>query len=184
MVVSGVRGDNSTAWKEASSLLWDKTMKDELCLREAYEEARFSEDPRTHNGAILVVSDVIIARGSNRLPPKIENRPARLVSPAKYQWLIHAEQSAIGAAAFAGFSTRGATLFCPWAACSSCAKLIIAAGVKTVVVHDSLMRLTPPRWQEEVEIGQEMLTEAGVEIILYKGLLSTKILFDGQLIYV
>jgi Deoxycytidylate deaminase len=46
---------------------------------------------------------------------------------------IHAEQNAIIQAAYLGISTRGATLFSTANPCSSCAKMIVNAGIIRLV---------------------------------------------------
>lgn len=45
----------------------------------------------------------------------------------------HAEQNAICQAAKIGVSINGATLYCKMTPCSTCAKMIINAGIKSVV---------------------------------------------------
>jgi len=45
---------------------------------------------------------------------------------------LHAEQNAIAFAARNGINTEGSILFTSVSPCASCAKLIIAAGIKTV----------------------------------------------------
>ena len=47
---------------------------------------------------------------------------------------IHAEQNAIAQAARLGVSIDGATLYCHMTPCYTCAKLLINAGIKKVVV--------------------------------------------------
>ncbi|MES3006131.1 MAG: cytidine/deoxycytidylate deaminase family protein [Patescibacteria group bacterium] len=46
---------------------------------------------------------------------------------------IHAEQNALIQAARVGVSLEGATLYCTMTPCYTCAKLIVNAGIKTVV---------------------------------------------------
>lgn len=48
----------------------------------------------------------------------------------------HAEANAIGNAARAGRSCDGATLYCTTYPCAECAKLIVAAGIVSVVYRD------------------------------------------------
>jgi len=50
-------------------------------------------------------------------------------------YATHAEQAAIASAAFAGRPTRGCTMFVTHRPCSSCMKLIIAAGIKEVYFY-------------------------------------------------
>ena len=43
---------------------------------------------------------------------------------------VHAEQNAIGYAARNGINTEGCTIYCTMTPCISCAKLVVAAGIK------------------------------------------------------
>jgi dCMP deaminase len=67
---------------------------------------------------------------------------------------IHAEQNAIVQAAAFGVSIRDATLYCTHFPCVLCAKLIINAGVKRLVVADTY----PDR------LSRAMLKEAGIDL--------------------
>lgn len=68
---------------------------------------------------------------------------------------IHAEQNAIIQAATSGTSISGATLYCTTFPCVLCAKMLINSGVRTIYVNDSYPD----------ELSQQMLDEAGVEMI-------------------
>ncbi len=68
---------------------------------------------------------------------------------------IHAEQNAIIQAATSGTSIWGATLYCTTFPCVLCAKMLINSGVRKIYVNDSY----PDK------LSQEMLDEAGVEVI-------------------
>jgi len=68
---------------------------------------------------------------------------------------IHAEQNAIIQAATSGTSISGATLYCTTFPCVLCAKMLINSGVRTIYVNDSYPD----------ELSQQMLDEAGVEVI-------------------
>jgi hypothetical protein len=75
--------------------------------------------------------------------------------------------AAILDAASAGEYVERATLVCPWAACSNCAKHIAAAGISRVV---RLGTPTPPldanrRWFNDTALGDEILREARVEVL-------------------
>ena len=137
---------------------------DREMLKAAYMIAfELSDDPDTKNGAVVVSADgVIIGRGANRFPRSVQKRPDRLKRPNKYNYMIHAEQDAISNAARQGHATLGATLYCPWAACTSCAQLLIQAGIVRVVVHKQMHDRTPPRWQSLIAHAVEMFEEAGV----------------------
>lgn len=148
----------------------------------AAQNARIqSDDPHTQNGAIIVVGDTIYARGSNFFPYRIEGSEERKQSPLKYSYLLHAEQAAIADAARNGFSTLDSTMYVLWACCSTCAKLIINAGIMKVVTSAKLYTLTPARWQDEVNLGLALLQEAGVQVERIADI-GVETLFDGSLI--
>ncbi|KKP67601.1 MAG: hypothetical protein UR68_C0008G0004 [Candidatus Roizmanbacteria bacterium GW2011_GWA2_35_19] len=67
---------------------------------------------------------------------------------------IHAEQNSIIQAAYLGLATKGATLFSTTNPCSSCAKMLINAGIKRVVC----------RMEHHDKAGIELLKKAGVKV--------------------
>jgi len=143
-------------------------------LRMAYEVADdFATDPSTQNGAILVDSDGHpFSEGANHFPNGVEEKTDRWERPGKYLFVEHAERNVIYAAARAGFKTDKATMYCPWAACTDCARAIIQAGIKEVITHhkpvpDSGERFgmpVHPKWSESINVALLMLEEAGVNI--------------------
>jgi deoxycytidylate deaminase len=74
-------------------------------------------------------------------------------------------------------------MVCPWAACCDCARSIICAGIKTLVVHKERMDMTPEHWRADVDDALNMLSEAAVEIIHFEGPVrgALPILADGKL---
>jgi deoxycytidylate deaminase len=153
-------------------------------LRKAYEEATNSPDPSTQNGAL--VADVarngthtsswhqILGHDHNRLPKGIPNTPEIWNDRAlKYKYVHHAERTTLD-------TTRrvqrlsdldGYILVCPWAACTDCAKEVIAAGITALVIHKQAHDRTPPDsvWFEDIIIAHQMFRDAKVEIIIYDG---------------
>ena len=146
-------------------------------LREACNIAALSStDPHTQNGAILIAKNGARVAAANQLPP-IELRPERMIRPAKYTYIEHAERHVIYRAAREGVATQGATLYCPWFACADCARAIILAGIAEVVglAH-------PPAhgiWKETCERGDEMMREAGVVYRRLEEQLGVLVLRDG-----
>ena len=67
---------------------------------------------------------------------------------------IHAEQNAICQAAKRGVSIEGATVYCRMSPCATCAKLLIACGIKRVVAE----------FRYQVSEGEELLRQAGIQI--------------------
>ena len=105
-------------------------------LRKAYNYASIvSSDLNTQNGAIIVNNGEIISMGANSIPLNVKIDDNRLKRPDKYNYIEHAERNAIYNAAKQGKSTYGATMYCPWFACTDCARAIIQSGIKKVVGH-------------------------------------------------
>ncbi len=102
---------------------------------------------RRQVGAVLVKDFRIIATGYNGTPYGIKNcsdggcqrcllrHQGKLESGEKEESCIclHAEQNAIIQAAYLGVSTKGATLYSTTNPCSTCAKMLINAGVVRIV---------------------------------------------------
>lgn len=153
---------------------------DAIFLREACKiAATESGDPHTQNGAILRAKNGAVVSAANQLPPIITTEE-RLVRPAKYLYMEHAERNAIYSAARHGIATKDATLYCPWFACADCARAIILAGVTKVIGHAKPRDLTPERWRKSIASADEMLNEAGVEMVFLNDALGVRFLFDGQ----
>ena len=144
-------------------------------LRLAYMHGNAtSPDPSTKNGAVLVSKKhKIIAYATNRFPTGIAEIESRLDNrPIKYRMVVHAEHGAILNAARNGKSTNETILYCPFYACSECAKSIIQAGIQRVIGHAQIMAIgaTHNTWIQSIKYGWEMMQEAGVECVLFNGI--------------
>jgi dCMP deaminase len=158
---------------------------DSLLLKDAYLHAqKISPDPSTKNGAVLVGKHgQPIAYGVNRFPTGVAETESRLTDKdTKYRFVVHAENGAIFSAAKHGNKADGSTLYCPFYACSECAKAIINGGVKRVVGHVQLMALASGHrtWVESIVFGWDRLHEAGVQCDLYDGIIGVTTRFNGQ----
>lgn len=157
---------------------------DRLLLCEAYEVARGSPDPSTQNGAVLATAAGFKVYGLNSFPLGVSRDPERLERPLKYQYVEHAERSALYNAARCGATTYGATMYCPWYACTDCARGIIAAGVRRIVGHLLPEHQEHPRWHDSIKLALEMLAEAGVYYEWVEGKLGcSPIKMDGKMVY-
>jgi dCMP deaminase len=67
---------------------------------------------------------------------------------------LHAEQNAIIQAAYLGQSIDGGTLYCTTQPCVICAKMLINAGIKRIVIKEGYPD----------ELAREMLEEAGLKV--------------------
>ena len=153
-------------------------------LRQACEYAsRNSDDPRTKVGAVLVTPHARVF-GANTFPQGVYRDPERLKPATKYRFVEHAERAAIFKAASQGVSTAGARLFCPWFACTDCARAVIAAGISEVVGLAVLRNETPERWEADIRLAERMLSEAGVSTRLIADKINARVRFDDRYIYV
>jgi dCMP deaminase len=149
-------------------------------LREACRyAAENSGDDRTQNAAVIVVGRRTVY-AANAFPPGVRQDGVRTGPPFKYQFVEHAERAAIYKAAASGVATAGATMYCPWFACTDCARAIILAGIKEVVGLASVYNATPPRWSENIFLASTMLSEAGVAQRWMAGVVGVTIKFDGR----
>jgi dCMP deaminase len=122
--------------------------------------SRWSKDPSTQVGAVIVdPRRRVVSVGYNGLPQGVEDSDDRLNDrELKYKLIQHAERNAI---LFARGSVEGCTLYThPFLPCASCAGMLIQAGIAAVVSYAVDER---HRWRADIELGKQLLDEAGVE---------------------
>jgi dCMP deaminase len=161
---------------------------DELFMRFVFEVATKSKDPRTKNGAVVVRDNRPILWGFNGLPKRVQDRPERMQRVIKNKWMTHAEVNCTYQAADMGISARDGTMFTGGIPCSHCAMGVIQSGIKEVVVHAPWMeyelefaknKLTRESWYADLELAQEMLSEANIHIRKFTGILGIAGYLDG-----
>lgn len=140
---------------------WDKRF-----MNVAKEISTWSKDPSTKIGAIIVNDERrILATGYNGFPKGIEDTDERLYNKEqKYTHVIHAEMNALMNALYNGVSVKDSTLYV-WGlpVCSECAKNVIQAGIKRVVIPD--YEVIDLRWEKVwLTKSQPMFEEAGLQI--------------------
>ena len=116
---------------------------------------------RLHAGAVLVKDKRIVSTGYNGSPPGLPHCDdvGHLLEQGHCVRTIHAEHNALlQAAVIGGASTKDTTLYALYSPCIHCAKYIVAAGVKRVVVGKIYRN-------EEVK---KYLEQAGVVFATYK----------------
>ncbi len=123
---------------------------------------------RRQVGAVIVRDRQILSTGYNGAPTgiahcdKVGCLREKLKVPAgeRHELCrgIHAEQNAIIQAAVHGVSIDRSTMYCTNEPCSVCSKMIINAGIKTVVV----IAHYPDK------LAREILEEAKVEVKVHK----------------
>ena len=121
-------------------------------------------------GAIIVKDKRILSTGYNGAPTGIRHclevgclRESLQVPSGERHELcrgIHAEQNAIIQAAYHGVSVKDALLYCTNQPCAICAKMIINAGIKKIYYQSGYTDA----------LAQEMLTEAGIDLIKHDDL--------------
>jgi dCMP deaminase len=137
---------------------------DEYFLRIAAEVAGRSTCLRRHVGAILVLDRYILATGYNGPPSGIAHcdevgclRDQLNVPAGERHELcrgLHAEQNAVLQAAKHGTRIDGATVYATHHPCSLCAKMLINAGVKRIVIREDYPD----------QLGKDLLRQAGIPI--------------------
>ena len=143
-------------------------MTDANYLRRCYEFAALtSDDPDTQNGALLVMpgKESPLASGCNGAVEGVKAAGIKLVRPQKYDYIIHAEQDVIATAACFGIKTEGATMYCPWAPCVDCAKLVIQAGIVRLVADSQMHAKRPSRWKDSSDRAVRWPEFAGGECV-------------------
>ena len=148
---NGGREKRRPDWDEYFMEMAEVARKRSTCLRRSV-------------GAIIVKDHRILATGYNGVPSGIEHceirgclRDQMHVPSGQWHELcrgIHAEQNAIVQAAYLGVSIAGATLYCTNQPCILCAKMIINAGIRRIVIKEGYPD----------EFAGQMLKEAGLKI--------------------
>ena len=137
---------------------------DEYFLRIATEVAGRSTCLRRHVGAILVLDRYILATGYNGPPSGIAHcdevgclRDQMNVPAGERHELcggLHAEQNAVLQAAKHGTRIDGATVYATHHPCSLCAKMLINAGARRIVIREDYPD----------QLGKDLLRQAGIPI--------------------
>jgi dCMP deaminase len=119
-------------------------------------------------GAVLIRDKKILATGYNGAPSNIKHcektgclrEKLRIPSGERHELCrgLHAEQNAILQAALHGVTVKDATLYSTTQPCIICAKMLINAGIKEIVIAGHY----PDK------MSREILKEAGVKIRIHK----------------
>jgi dCMP deaminase len=126
-----------------------------------------SKDPNTQIGCVIAgPAHEIRSTGYNSLPRGIrDDVPERLERPTKYLWMEHAERNAIYNAARCGTPLEGCTLYVEIMPCMDCARAIVQAGIRQVVVSGARMsQYTSDYYDEHFRNVEVLFQEAGVNV--------------------
>ena len=126
----------------------------------ATHAATKSKDSTKVGAAIVGPDGDVRMTGFNGPPKRVEDRPERRERPMKYLYASHAEQNAIAFAARHGVRTDGCTMYTTHAPCSGCAKSIIQAGIRCVVIGPGQTSMP----NEEFEAAHYMFLESDTVI--------------------
>jgi dCMP deaminase len=149
-----IRGKRSKrpGWDQYFMDIADLVSKRSTCLRRAV-------------GAVLVKDRRVLATGYNGAPSGLQHcldmgclREQLCVPSGERHELcrgLHAEQNAIIQAALHGVSVNGSTLYCTNHPCIICAKMIINAGIITVVIKSLYMD----------KLAEDILKEASIRVV-------------------
>lgn len=119
---------------------------DEYFMQAAFLVSRRSTCLRRQVGAVLVKDKRILATGYNGAPSGIAHCEAtgclrekmRVPSGQRHELCrgLHAEQNVILQAALHGVSVQESYMYITHTPCSICAKMLINAGIKEIVISD------------------------------------------------
>ena len=140
---------------------------DEYYLNICEVVATRSKDPNTQVGCIIAgLAHEIRSTGYNSLPRGIRDDVAeRLERPTKYLWMEHAERNAIYNAARCGTPLEGCTIYIQIMPCMDCARAIVQAGIREVVVSRARMgQYSSDQYDEHFRLVETLFEEAGVRV--------------------
>lgn len=148
------------------------TQADEQFMAAALAERANSDDPKALSvtqsgvGAIIVSHGQVVASSANVLPPVLrEHRMLyglQIDDADRYHIIEHAERAAIYKALIERRSLERATMYCTRYPCSDCARAIVWAGIKRVVVGSGLRG--EGRWIEAQRAAREIFRQSGVRV--------------------
>lgn len=142
----------------------DVSKWDRRYLELAQHIARWSRDPSTKVGAIIVNphDKRVVSMGFNGFPRSIYDDEERYLNrEIKYALIAHAERNALDQAEM---PVHGYWMYCTLCPCSECAKSIIQRGIQRVVCPIPTKE-QEHRWGQSFTWTQRMFEEAGVTLV-------------------
>jgi dCMP deaminase len=140
---------------------------DEYYLDICKAVAARSKDPNTQVGCVIAgPAHEIRSTGYNSLPRGIrDDTPERLERPTKYLWMEHAERNAIYNAARCGTPLEGCTLYVEIMPCMDCARALVQAGIREVVISSERMaEYSSEYYNEQFGKVEVLFGEAGIKV--------------------
>lgn len=130
-------------------------------LMQMARTAAIKSKDSTKVGAVLVgPNNEVLLTAFNGPPMGVADLPERLERPVKYLFASHAEQSLVAFAARNGIRTEGMQVVVSHYPCSACAKTLIQAGIRYLVIGNGSTSMD----QAEFDAAAQMFREAGVMV--------------------
>jgi dCMP deaminase len=100
--------------------------------------AQRSHDAETKVGAVLInnASGAIIATGYNGFVRGADDAILPNTRPAKYEYIVHAEQNLICNSAKHGISMNDCSLVCTLSPCKLCMRMLLNCGITKVIARE------------------------------------------------
>ena len=133
-----------------------------------YLAAMRSKDSSTHIGAVIVDDlNIVMSMGYNSFVRGINDDVLeRQERPEKYFWMEHAERNAVYNASR---NLRGCRMYTNGIPCMDCARGVIQAGIKEIIVDKAWDEGEASKWKESCGKAAGMLEEAGVKVRHWEG---------------
>lgn len=173
-----------------SDIIYQPPTWDEFFMLHVYLVASKSKDPSTKIGAVLISdNNTLVSEGYNGFCRKVNDSVSeRWERPAKYWWSEHGERNAIFNAARNGIRTLNTTMYTQDLPCVDCTRAIIQAGINKMVLHkqwaDAFKELSVNGRTWTKNVSDEMLKEAGVEVVYLDKQLNVQSVVSEKLIKV
>lgn len=144
---------------------------DDYFMSMVYLVASKSKDERTHIGAVVVgPNNEIKTTGYNSFVRGLNDDVAkRQVKPEKDYWFEHAERNSIYNATLIGTSLKGCKIYTNGTPCMDCARAIVQAGIKEVIVDKVWDDSNRGKDIHEADRTREMFKEVGINLRYWEG---------------
>ena len=140
---------------------------DEYFLKLAMLASERATCPRMHCGCVIVKERYVLSTGYNGSLPGLEHceDAGCLIVDNHCVRTNHAEMNAITQAAKHGVSLDGATAYVTNTPCTTCAKALVGAGIRNVVVFSDYHSTLAEKFFSEAQVELIRLPMPGKEIV-------------------
>lgn len=139
---------------------------DEYFLKVAMLVSERATCPRMHCGCVLVRDKRILATGYNGSIPGADHCEdvGCMIVDNHCVRTIHAEMNAILQCSIHGISTEGASAYVTNMPCTNCAKALIGAGIKEVVIFSDYHDTKAEEFFEKAGVVLRRINQPNIEI--------------------